>query len=373
MKTFLPSGCYDVLPPLARHESHISQALLATFEAHGFEQVSPPLLEYSDNLLAGRGERLSSRMFRVMDPTSNRVMGIRPDITLQIARIASSKLKDAPRPLRLSYNGLILRLQGEQLKPDRQLRQAGIELIGAASPEADSEVILVAAAALKKLGVKNFTIDLNLPSITAAMVASDALDPEQVGRLYEAISHKDIATLNDLPLIYKDSLIALLGATGDARAALATIEKLELPTSARALCNNLRDVVFALEREQDANWTLTVDAAESQGYGYHSGVGFAIFVPGLAYEIGRGGRYMAGDEPATGFTLYVETLRELITPAKEAAKVLLVDAITQAKKEELHAQGYVTLPALPSFGGAKEQAKKLGCAYVYEQNELKKL
>lgn len=373
MKTLLPSGCYDVLPPLARHESYVSSALLATFEAHGYEQVSPPLLEYSDNLLAGRGERLSSRMFRVMDPASNRVMGIRPDMTLQIARIAESKLKDMPRPLRLSYNGLILRLQGEQLKADRQLRQAGIELIGASSPEADSEVILVAATALKKLGIKTFTIDLNLPAITASIVASDALSAEQVDQLYEAISHKDIATIRTLPLIYMDSLIALLGATGDARTALATIDRLDLPTSARALCNNLRDVVHVLEREQDPSWTLTIDAAESQGYGYHSGVGFAIFVPGVAYEVGRGGRYMAGDEPATGFTLYVETLRGLVPQKPAPEKILLVDQVTQSQRQEWHAKGYTTLSALPAFGSTKEQAKKLGCSYVFEQGELKKI
>src|SRR5690606_36147989 len=127
--------------------SELSSALLSVFESFGYEQVSPPLLEYSDNLLTGRGAELSPQIFRVMDPGVHKVMGVRADITLQIARIAMSRLATAPRPLRLSYNGLILRMQGEQLKGDRQLRQAGIELIGASSPEADAEVILVAATA----------------------------------------------------------------------------------------------------------------------------------------------------------------------------------------------------------------------------------
>src|SRR5262245_18668843 len=142
-KPLLPIGCYDLLPPYARQESELSAALLSTFESFGYEQVAPPLLEYSDSLLAGRGAALSAQVFRVMDPGAHKVMGIRPDITMQIARIASGLLATAPRPLRLCYNGLILRMQGDQFKGDRQLRQAGIELIGAASPEADAEVILV--------------------------------------------------------------------------------------------------------------------------------------------------------------------------------------------------------------------------------------
>lgn len=369
----LPSGCYDVLPPMARLESAISSALLAVFEAHGYEQVSPPLLEYSDHLLAGRGERLSSQMFRVMDPTAHRVLGIRPDMTLQIARIATSSLRDAPRPLRLCYNGLILRLQGEQLKADRQLRQAGIELIGANSPEADAEVILVAAAALKKLGLKRFSIDLNLPSIAAAMVSNDALSPEQVHVLYEALSHKDVTTLKTLPLTYKESLIALVNLAGEAKSKLEAIEHLELPTSAKALCNNLRDVVQILSRQQDDSWTLTIDAAESQGHSYHSGVGFTIFVPSVAYEVGRGGRYNVGEESATGFTLYVETLRELVTPLSAAKRLLVADVISEAERLDLQSKGYTTLQSLPGSGSALEQAKQLQCAFLLEGGELKKV
>ena len=175
-KTLLPAGCYDLLPPFARQESELSTALLGVFESFGYQQVSPPLLEYSESMLAGRGAGLASQIFRVIDPDTNKVMGIRADITLQIARIAASRLIQQPKPLRLSYNGLILRMQGEQLKGDRQLRQAGIELIGAASPEADAEVILVAAAALEKSGIHEFSIDLNLPGIVSSLLASERLD-----------------------------------------------------------------------------------------------------------------------------------------------------------------------------------------------------
>lgn len=369
VKTLLPPGCYDTLPPYARQESQLSSALLDVFAAYGYAQVAPPLMEYSDNLLAGRGAKLSAQMFRVMDASAGRVMAIRPDITLQIARIASGPLAAAARPLRLCYNGLILRMQAEQLKSDRQLRQAGIEMIGAGSPEADAEVITIAARALSKAGITQFTIDVNLPSITAALVANDALSAEEAAILHSALTHKDSAALAPLPIAYKTSLIALMQHTGDAKTVLHTIESLDLPTAARALCHNLREVVTRLEAQKEPGCTITVDVTESQGYAYHSGVGFTIFVPGVAHEVGRGGRYRVENEEATGFTLYVETLRSLLPKPPEAEHVLVAASTGKDACEKLQAEGYITLYALPG-SELKQQAKALGCASIFDNGKL---
>lgn len=376
-KTLLPSGCYDLLPPHARHESELSQALLSTFESFGYEQVSPPLLEYSENLLAGRGAALSPYTFRVMDPTAHKVMGLRADITLQIARIAASRLAHAPRPLRLSYNGLILRMQGEQLKNDRQLRQAGIELIGTASPEADAEVILVAANALKKAGIKKLSIDLNLPGIVASLLASEKLDNEQLKTLFEAVACKDVSTLGTLTFSYRDSLIGLLQCAGPAAAALAAIARLDLPESARKQLRDLQEVVQLLTRAANPDWTLTIDITENRGLNYHSGINFSIFIPGAACEVGRGGRYViegekAGqDTEATGFTLYVETLRGLLAEPARQKRILIADGIAHDHAQKLQAEGYVTLYALPEFGHAEDEARRLGCEWIFKNNEIK--
>ncbi len=372
MKTLLPSGCYDVLPPLAHQETQLSGALLRVFKSFGYEQVSPPLLEFSDNLLAGRGAGLSNQMFRVMDPTAHRVMAIRPEITLQIARIASSRLRDMPRPLRLCYNGLILRMSHDPLRGDRQFRQAGIELIGAASPEADAEVILVAAEALSQAGIKEFSIDVNLPGIVASMLASDKLNNDELDALFAALAHKDVASIRAMHLTYRDSIIDLIQTAGPAHTALAAIERLDLPTSARALCNDLRAVVNILEKQDNAHWNITIDAAESRGYAYHAGVGFSLFVPGVAREVGRGGRYRIDNEEATGFTLYVETLRELAPPTPPQQKVLIAEGVSAHNTNDLRAQGYITLNALTS-APLTEQAKTLGCGFIYQQGTLAKV
>lgn len=378
-KTLLPIGCYDVLPPYARQESELSSTLLSVFESFGYEQVAPPLLEYSDNMLAGRGVSLSSQIFRVMDPGAHRVMGIRADITLQIARIAANRLSHSPRPLRLCYNGLILRMQGEQLKGDRQLRQTGIELIGAASPEADAEVIIVAAEALKRAGVKQISIDLNLPGIVGCLLASEKLDNEELTRLFAAVAHKDISTIKSINFSYRDTLVALLQSAGPAREALAAIARMDLPESARRQCQDLQEVVSILSGAQNPNWTLTIDAAENRGLAYHSGISFSIFVPGIATEVGRGGRYLvegektAQDVEATGFTLYVETLRDLQLNQKAQKRVFIKDGINSEQAATLRAEGYITINALSEYGRDEAEAKRLGCGYIWDNNSVKAL
>lgn len=369
MKTLLPSGCYDVLPPFARQQSQLSAAILDFFASYGYEQLAPSLLEYSDNLLAGRGSQLSGQMFRVMDPTAHRVMAIRPDITLQIARIAENQLKDAPRPLRLCYNGLILRLQGDQLKNDRQLRQAGIELIGVSDTAGDAEVIMIAARTLAKFGVRKFTIDLNLPSIVATMVAGDTLTAEQAEQLQTALAHKDAAALAPLPLAYKKTLIALMQHAGEASETLEILQKLDFPVAARTLCNNLREVVLRFQAQQEPGCTLTIDATESQGFNYYSGVGFSIFVPGVAHEVGRGGRYYAGNEEATGFSLYIETLSSLLPPSPIREKILIAPNTSRIECEELQAKGYDVLYAQGN-GELTQQATALGCTQIFANGGL---
>lgn len=156
----LPAGLRDVLPPEAAHEARVVEALLSQFAAHGYERVRPPLVEFEESLLAGSGVAMGSQTFRLMDPVSQRMMGVRADITLQIARIAATRLAGAPRPLRLSYAGEVLRVRGSQLVPERQLGQVGVELIGAASAEADAEVISMAAEALGAFGVNDLSVDL---------------------------------------------------------------------------------------------------------------------------------------------------------------------------------------------------------------------
>src|SRR5271170_162102 len=166
----LPAGLRDLLPPDAETEASAVEALMEAFAAHGYQRVKPPLLEFEDSLLSGSGADLADQTFRLMDPDTRRMMGLRADMTPQVARIATTRLAHAARPLRLSYAGQCLRVHGGQLAPDRQLAQAGIELIGHDSPDADAEIVLVAAEALAAVGLTRLSFDLTLPPLVPALL-----------------------------------------------------------------------------------------------------------------------------------------------------------------------------------------------------------
>ena len=138
---------------------------MAVFAGRGYERVKPPLLEFEDTLFAGSGAAVAEQTFRLMDPDSQRMMGLRADTTPQVARIAGTRLVNEPRPLRLSYAGQCLRVRGNQLAPDRQMAQAGIELIGTDFVAADAEIVLAGAEALHAAGLARFSFDLTLPTL----------------------------------------------------------------------------------------------------------------------------------------------------------------------------------------------------------------
>jgi len=152
-RALLPAGLRDLLPPDAESEAASVEALMEVFASHGYQRVKPPLLEFEDSLLAGSGAAVAEQTFRLMDPESQRMMGLRADTTPQVARIATTRLGQTARPLRLSYAGQCLRVRGSQLAPDRQIAQTGIELIGCDNPAADAEIVLVGAEALASVGL----------------------------------------------------------------------------------------------------------------------------------------------------------------------------------------------------------------------------
>src|SRR5215813_10043670 len=126
-RALLPAGLRDILPPEAALESATVERLMAAFAAQGYERVKPPLVEFEDSLLSGSGVAMRPHTFRLMDPVSQRMMGLRADMTLQVARIAVTRLVNAPRPLRLCYAGQVLRVKGDDLRPERQFGQVGAE------------------------------------------------------------------------------------------------------------------------------------------------------------------------------------------------------------------------------------------------------
>ncbi|WP_333670339.1 ATP phosphoribosyltransferase regulatory subunit [Elioraea tepidiphila] len=364
----LPPGLRDLLPPDAETEAAAIEAMGAVFAAHGYERVKPPLLEFEEGLLGGSGAATADVTFRLMDPVSQRMMGLRADITPQVARIAAVRLGRAPRPLRLSYSGQVLRVRGSELRAARQFAQAGIELIGADCAEADAEVIAVAAEALAVLGVPSVSFDLMLPTLADELLSPLGLPPEREAALRHAIDRKDAAEVAALAGPIADTLDELLHAAGAADRALEALAAATLPAPARALADRLAATVAAV-RARDPSIRLTADPLEFRGLRYHRNVAFSIFSAVLSDELGRGGGYRAGDEPATGVTLYPDAALTAARPRPMRPRVFVPADTSADAAARLRAAGFATVAALGPVADAAAEARRLGCTHLARAGE----
>lgn len=361
----LPQGLRDLLPPDAAIEAEVVARQMAALEGHGYERVKPPLAEFEENLLAGAGAAMAQETFRLMDPISQRMIGLRADMTPQVARIATTRLHKAPRPLRLCYAGQVLRVRGGELRAERQVGQVGAELIGTDEIAADVEAVTLAAAALRASGVDGLSVDLTLPTLVPAVCAALGLAVGAVETLRAALDHKDAAAVAAVGGRAAALLGKLLAGAGAAKKALASLQALDLPPAAAAERARLTAVVAAVQRAAP-DLGLTIDPVENRGFEYHTGVSFTLFARGVRGELGRGGRYRTGNghgEPATGFTLYTDTVLRAL-PAQPPRPRLYVplggDGVAAARRR---GEGWATVAGLAVVADAAAEAKRLNCSH----------
>ncbi len=368
-QTLLPEGVRDDLPPWPHYEAALTGRLMACFARHGYDRVAPPLVEFEDSLLSAAGERQAAAMFRVLDPLSGRMMAIRSDMTLQIARVAATRLAALPRPLRLSYSGHVLRVAGTQLRPARQFRQAGVELIGAEGLAADLEIIGLAAEALGELGVDGLSVDLVSPTLVPALARELGLSPEAAEAARRALDAKDVATLSAFEPPVRDLLTRLMRATGAAESATEALGRLDLPGAAGGIRDHLVALAKALAHRHPG-LGITLDPGESRGYEYQTGIGFAFFARGGRGELGRGGRYTAiapgaaTGEPAVGFSMYLDSLLRVAPPPKATPLLYLPHGTAEAAAAAMREAGWRALPALAVEDDPAAEARRLGCTHI---------
>ena len=364
----LPTGMHDLLPPEAEVEAQVVAQLMTTLAAHGYERVKPPLVEFEETLFAGAGAAMATATFRMMDPASHRMIGVRADMTPQIARIAATRLGAASRPLRLSYAGQVLRVVGSEIRPERQVGQVGAELIGAAGPAADVEAVAVAAEALAALGVPELSVDVTLPTLVPAVAEAYGIAGARAAALRAALDHKDAATVAAVAGKAGGLFASLLAAAGPVTVTLAVLDRLELPPRARAERIRLGTVVDGLAAAAP-ELKVTVDPVENRGFEYHTGISFTFFAATarMAGELGRGGRYQAGSEPATGFTLYTDTILRTLPSAAPSRRLLLPFGVDRSLSQRLRETGWITVAALEQAKDWRAEARRLGCGYVLDR------
>jgi ATP phosphoribosyltransferase regulatory subunit len=381
----LPAGLADLLPPDAAREAGAIGIAIERFAAFGYERVKPPLVEFEESLLGGPGAALAPQTFRLMDPVSQRMMGVRPDMTVQVARIAVTRLKHEPRPLRLSYGGNVIRVRGTALKPERQFAQVGSELIGVDSAEADAEAVLLAIDALRAVGVADLSVDLNLPTLVAAVAAGLKLPAETLRRVRRALDRKDeggiAKALGDGPGSGKgdgkkaaDMLVGLLRAAGPAEPGIARLTALKLPAAAAAEAARLAEVV-KLVRAADEDLPMTLDPVEYRGLEYQTGVSFSVFGLKGREELARGGRYSAGypedgvSEPATGFTLYLDAVLSASDTAPGRPRLFLPPGTPWSEAAPWQTKGYAVVRGVTASADPRTEAKRLRCSHALIDKE----
>jgi ATP phosphoribosyltransferase regulatory subunit len=323
----LPESIADVLPSEARQIEDLRRRLLDIYRNYGYELVIPPLIEHLDSLLTGSGSDLGGRTFQLVDQLSGRTLGVRADMTPQVARI-DAHLLNRQGVARFCYAGSVLHTLPQSGLSKRELFQVGGEIYGHAGLEADLEALELVVESIRVAlplplstgdRTTEITLDLCHYGIVPALLALDDSLAAQRDSIYEMLTQKDFASLSGLGAsAAAKALAGLTQCYGQATIALKNARRV-LPANL-AIQSALSD----LERLANSPlWSrypqvkLSVDLADLRGYGYHNGVGFAAYVDEFPTALARGGRYdNVGKEfgrarPATGFSLELRDLIQL--------------------------------------------------------------
>ncbi len=364
-RALLPAGLRDVLPPDAAREAATVERLVACFESHGYERVKPPLIEFEDSLFSGPGAAMTEHAFRLMDPVSRRMMGVRADMTAQVARIAAARLGHLPRPLRLCYAGEVLRVAPGALDPERELVQVGAELVGEEGPAADVEAILLAADGLRRIGAARISVDIAAPRLVSDLLAALGIDPAARPGPRAGLDRKDPVAVARHGGPAAPALAGLMAATGAREEATARLLALDLPEAVRPAARRLAEVAAAVAAAEP-DLAVTIDPVENRGFEYYTGLGFSLFARGTRGELGRGGRYLAGGgEGSCGFTLYMETVLRAIAEPEPPARLYVPFGVSRADAARARADGWIAVAGLaPEADGPAAAAAALGCGRV---------
>jgi ATP phosphoribosyltransferase regulatory subunit len=313
----LPTGMRDHAPEAASARRRIVDGLLSVFERRGFARVITPAFEYEEVLALGLGDAARAATFRFVEPSSGEVVALRPDITPQIARLIATRYRDQPGPVRLCYEGTVVRLE-RGARGQREMMQAGVELAGVAGPDGDADAIALAVEALAAVGLRRPTIDLGHLGLAREVLSALALPDAALGEARRCIAKHDGTGLAEVlksarggksAIEFARLLPELAGAPSVLDAARA-----QSPNGGikRALAE-LAAIVAAIEgRKLDAR--LHVDLGEVRGFDYYTGVRFQAFVPGASDAVLCGGRYdqllerYGRPSPAVGFAVDVDAV-----------------------------------------------------------------
>ena len=335
----LPDGMKELLPPVAREVELVRRRVLDLFNVWGYELVMPPVAEHLESLLTGVGHDLGLRTFKVTDETSGHMLGIRADITPQVARIDAHRMR-TDGVSRLCYCGSVLHTRAVNMLASRNPMQVGAELFGHTGVDSDSEVIALMLETLVQVGVRGpINLDLGHVGVFSELVAQAQLNQSQIETYIDILERKALPELQifvaDLSVSdqIKQQLIALASLNGSETA----LERArELFASSPLILDAIDHVSAIASRVKTAHPDvgIYIDLGELRGYSYHTGVVFAAYSPQFGQSLAKGGRYdqIGADfgraRPATGFSADLKTLVTLaLSEVPNTAPAILAPTI----------------------------------------------
>jgi len=315
----LPEGVEEILPTEALKLEMLRRKIVDDFTAKEFSLVMPPVMEFVDALLTGTGKELDTQTYKFMDQQSNRMLGIRADITPQVARIDSHYLSNNDVN-RLCYTSTVLRAQPAEMGGQREVLQCGVEIFGVSDTSADKEVISAMLETLALANINDVTISLAHVDIYRALVKDSKISEAEEMRLRDVLLRKSTPDLNDLNCQLGESLLdaflTLIKLQGDATILLkAEAELPKLPAITNAISE--LDEVVGYIKSAYPNVSVHLDLADVAGYRYYTGIKHSAYIPGRGRTVAKGGRYdhigahFGRSRPATGFSADLKTLVKL--------------------------------------------------------------
>jgi len=368
----LPEGVEEILPPKAMELEHLCRTIIDLLSTWGYEFVIPPMIEYLESLLTGTGEDLDLKTFKLTDQLSGRLMGIRADMTPQVARIDAHLLK-RDTPTRLCYLGSVLHTRPGKSGETRSPLQLGAELYGHAGVASDIEIVKLMLATLKHVGINQSYIDLGHIGVFRSLSSQSSLSDEQQAAVFEALQRK---AKDELKALYNDwnvnddaskALLELIDLNGDV-SVLDEAEKIFKNVSADVLDDIAEVKALSDSIKDQSDVAINIDLAELRGYHYHTGMVYTAFVQGKGEGIAFGGRYddigsaFGRARPATGFSLDVKSLLKFQKNATTVADRIFApasdDLALKEKINELRDSGKVVVQEL---NGQQATASDMDC------------
>ncbi len=319
-KLYIPDGVQDILAEDSFMKRKLEYTMMTTFRHRHFHEIATPSIEFFDSFSGQKDIISQENMVKFFD-AEGRILVLKPDLTVPVARVAATKYKDI-RPLKVCYCQNIFRNKKDRYLDLKEFTQAGCEIIGVGDPAADGELIVTAIESLKNAGLSDFTIELNQIDYFKGLMADSGLGEADVEAVRQLVDKKDFLGL--------EKKVEELGITGDLKTAvtelpylyggvelLNRLEKLKLGECSRNALKNLSDVLVYLEEADCLKW-IAIDMGMVPSLHYYTGLVYQGFVPGMGMPILSGGRYddlvakFGESAPATGFSVNVNYLMEAL-------------------------------------------------------------